>query len=597
MTPLRPWMKIALRLAIAFNVVLGVMLIAFYHEGCIWLRFPKPAIVWPLQLIGGVAWFCAISYRLALRGPTKFRDLLALNFVLHGMASAILAYGISDHRLSLNFLPLLLAIVAVDLLPVARILPALFALPGNGDLKVERPTDKAASWKLDSTRTHLRSTPLRLLSLALLATAFLPPSWAVAHLASDAEARWAAQRRPAKWQPLAANLPTKPSDELPYATVDAWPQLRFTDPTSICQIPDGSGRMAVTERAGRVRMFNLKSAASGSKTEPAQVFLDISDRTMQVPHRAEDGLLCLAFHPHFADAASPQRGWLFVRYTANIKGQRMNRLSRFIVPPGADRADPKSETVLIELPEKTVVHKGGGLAFGLDGFQYATFGTDGEVIPNDHAQRIDEALWAGVLRLDVDCRGGEISHTPPRQPSVGKTANYFIPNDNPFVGMPRAMEEFYSIGFRNPWRMTVDRQTGQIWVGDVGDRRREEIDICTKGSNHQWDYMEGTLPTKAYAPQAPGRPEHLLGVETPPVYEYPHDGLNHCIIGGYVYRGKKLPELFGKYIYADQGGRIYALTVDADNHFVSNQLIAGITSDGLGASSWGEDAEGELYLC
>src|SRR5262249_1381933 len=148
-----------------------------------------------------------------------------------------------------------------------------------------------------------------------------------------------------------------------------------------------------------------------------------------------------------------------------------NRLSRFIVPEGSDRPDPKSEKILIELPEITCIHKGGSVAFGPDGFLYTTFGTDSANFPSEHAQRIDESLWAGVLRLDIDCQGGDVSHAPPRQPDPGKTAGYFIPNDNPFVGVPQAMEEFYSIGFRNPWRMSIDPQTGLVWVGDVGDRQ------------------------------------------------------------------------------------------------------------------------------
>ena len=410
---------------------------------------------------------------------------------------------------------------------------------------------------------------------------------------TDISSNWTARNRPARWTPFQANLPSSADDSLPFTAVNSWPALRFTDPTFVCELPDGSERMAVVERPGRIVVFPKNSP----RPSDVKILLDITDRTMQVPNGAEDGLLGLAFHPNFADPQSPQRRWLFVRYTANTIGRRTNRLSRFTVPPGSDFADSKSEAILIDLPEETMIHKGGAVAIGPDGFLYTTFGTDGSSLPNSHSQRIDEALWGGVLRIDVNCRGGDVSHQPLRQPSIGVTANYFIPNDNPFVRQPQAMEEFYSIGFRNPWRMTIDRQTGSVWVGDTGDRRREEIDICTPGSNHQWDYLEGTLPTSNYDSDAPHHPDQVIGIETPPVFEYKHAGLNHCVIGGYVYRGRKFPEISGKYVYADQCGRIYALAVDEDQKFVSNEMIAAIRDPGLGISSLGEDADGELYIC
>src|SRR5690606_15682085 len=141
-------------------------------------------------------------------------------------------------------------------------------------------------------------------------------------------------------------------------------------------------------------------------------------------------------------------------------------------------------------------------------------------------------LWSGLLRIDVDCQGGSVSHPPPRKPSVGLADHYFIPNDNPFVGVPNALEEFYSIGLRNPWRFAIDAPTGRIWVADVGDRRREEVNLAFAGSNHQFDYFEGSLPTKEFEPKAPVRPEHVIGTEAPPLFEYERDGVNRCIIGG-----------------------------------------------------------------
>src|SRR5262245_51103764 len=148
----------------------------------------------------------------------------------------------------------------------------------------------------------------------------------------------------------------------------------------------------------------------------------------------EDGLLGLAFHPSFADPQSSHHGAFFIRYTSDEGGKRTNRLSRFKLAADGRHADEKSEVVLIEMPEKTSIHKGGAVDFGNDGFLYVTFGTDSQKFPHEHSQRINYGLWAGLLRIDVDCQGGEVSHAPVKKPRVGHAANYFIPNDNPFVG-------------------------------------------------------------------------------------------------------------------------------------------------------------------
>ena len=596
MSPLRLWMKFSLRLALIVNFALGVVLIGLQHEACKILGIYKPADRLPLQLAGLTAVLLAIGYGLVARNPIKFRYILAVSFVLHAAASAWIADAVSGEVLPGRFLAVVILITFVDLIPIAIIAPRLFPFAGSSQRSSAAPEPvRHAISSGAGGASRKASWIIRTVWAAMFLGIVLPPSVCVAHVVNEMNARAAARLRPAKWTPLKAHLPSDEDELFSYRTIDVWPKLRFVDPTFVCPIPDQSGRMAVIERAGRIQVFSAQGAEAGNAK--TQVWLDISDRTMQVQRRAEDGLLGLAFHPHFTDPQSPQRGWIFVRYTANVGGQRSNRLSRFIVPDGSDRPDPKSEKILIELPEQTCIHKGGAAAFGPDGFLYTTFGTDGSTFPGEHAQRIDQSLWAGVLRIDVDCQGGEISHPPLRQPEIGKTAGYFIPNDNPFVGKPRAMEEFYSIGFRNPWRMSIDPKTGLVWVGDVGDRQREEIDICSKGSNHQWDYMEGTLPTRTYASDAPERPTQPIGRETPPIFEYQHEGLLHCVIGGYVYRGKKFPELVGKYVYADQCGRIFALTVDDHQHFVKNELIAAIRDPGMGVSSMGQDADGELYLC
>jgi uncharacterized repeat protein (TIGR03806 family) len=200
--------------------------------------------------------------------------------------------------------------------------------------------------------------------------------------------------------------------------------------------------------------------------------------------------------------------------------------------------------------------------------------------------------------LDVDCRGGEVSHVPRRRPTTAKTAGYFIPNDNPFVGRENALEEFYAIGLRNPWRMSFDRQTGQLYVTDPGDRRREEINLVRSGSNCGWNYAEGSLARRDFLAQAPKRPKTYLGVQTMPLFEYSRDAAHRCVIGGHVYRGSAFPELVGKYVYADQSGRVYALELTENGQRAGkNTLIAVLPEPGIGISSLGEDAAGELYFC
>ena len=330
-----------------------------------------------------------------------------------------------------------------------------------------------------------------------------------------------------------------------------------------------------------------------------RVFLDIMPRVIRTKNAAEEGLLGLAFHPHFADKNSPHRGEFFVYYVARTPAGPTNRLSRFHVDPNNTcSVDLESEMVLIDQPDQRQAHNGGSLQFGPDDFLYLALGDDALETPNPNAQTITRDLFAGILRLDVDCQGGQVSHPPPRQPRTGKTSGYFIPNDNPFVGRPEALEEYYALGLRNPWRMSFDRKNGRLYAADVGDRRREEINLIAAGSNCGWEYSEGTLMCRDFLPTAPLRPEPYIGTETWPLFEYSRDAARRCVIGGYVYRGRQFPELVGQYIYADQSGRIYALELlDDGRRAGDNHLITSLPDTGIGISSLGEDASGELYIC
>lgn len=393
-------------------------------------------------------------------------------------------------------------------------------------------------------------------------------------------------------------LPPRLTLPASYRLVPAFPGVSFVDPVALLEAP-GSGQLVVAERGGRLYAFE-NSAGVASK----QLVLDVSAHTQG---DIDSGLLGFAFHPQFADADSPNHGYLYVHYafreTPVPGGQPSattvthSRLSRFTLKAGSMVADPASELVLIDQIDQSLMHQGGAMFFHPDdGFLYLSVGDEGRsrcLLGN--CQRIDQDLYSGVLRIDVDQRGGDVSHPIVRQPRTGTTAHYFIPNDNPFVGKPGVLEEFYALGLRNPHRMTHDPVDDIVWIGDVGDQAREEINVLTPGANFQWNAYEGTLRAFAKEPPAP------LGVWTGPLLELTREQAR-AIIGGYVYRGRRLPQLVGKYIFADfTRRRIWALPY----HVASGRVEPGdlellMTAEfqdaDIGITSFGVDAAGELYL-
>lgn len=380
-----------------------------------------------------------------------------------------------------------------------------------------------------------------------------------------------------------------------WGTVNAFPRLKFAEPVLVLPLPgDSQQRLLVLERRGAIQIIDNDPGCATKS-----LLLDISSQVSSTAD-GDNGALGLALHPQFGQPASPHRGELFVIYTARNGGSLYNRLSRFDLADGQTRIDPQTETVLIDQLDENEWHDGGSLVFGPDGFLYLGMGDEGWADDYyENGQRIDGDLFSGVLRIDVDCVGGSISHAPPRQPATGKTANYYIPNDNPFVGVPGALEEFWAVGLRNPYRMAFDRRTGALWAGDVGQNLREQVCLVERGSNHGWSFREGSVPfEKSYLEGQ--RPSNLLGVDTPPIFEYPHVNGNNCIIGGLVYRGQQFPQLVGKYIYGDNvSGRIWALDYDPQQRKVRSnvELLDLPFSSKSGLASFGQDGKGELLLC
>jgi uncharacterized repeat protein (TIGR03806 family) len=391
----------------------------------------------------------------------------------------------------------------------------------------------------------------------------------------------------------------------PWQVVTAFPGLQyaFTDPTFICAAPRDTNRLYVSCRQGKIFFFT-----NSVTTSNATVFLDLTASTQGW---GDCGLLGFAFHPEFGLAGSTNRGYIYVwrSYSATpttsnppVDMPTFNRLSRFRLADDATSIDPSTEVVLVNQYDRNVWHNGGAMFFGDDGFLYFSNGDEGG--DNDsfnNSQQLNGGLFSGVFRIDVN-KDPTKSHPIRRQPLSGgsgspasSTGNYYIPNDNPFVDSSGGtLEEYWALGLRSPHRMVEDFVTGKIWLGDVGEITREEIDIIQRGGNYQWAYEEGT-----YNGPKP-KPSPVIGIENGPIYEYQHSNHNSCAIGGYVYRGALHPDLYGQYIFGDNtSGRIWAMACDFTNPPVVTELatLPSGSTDYTGLSSFGLDSNNELYMC
>jgi len=336
----------------------------------------------------------------------------------------------------------------------------------------------------------------------------------------------------------------------------AFPNLHFDRPVALTHV--GDDRLFVVEQAGRIYAFE-----NDADVETAILFLDIRDRVNDAGN--EEGLLSLAFHPHFQE-----NGYFFVDYTAS--DPRRTIISRFALDASnTSIADPQSEAVLLEIEQPYSNHNGGQIAFGPDGYLYVGMGDGGSGgDPQGHGQDRSTLLGA-ILRLDV---GGGGDENP-----------YSIPPDNPFADNNDGFrEEIYAYGLRNPWRFSFDAFTGELWVADVGQNNWEEIDVVENGGNYGWKTMEGT---HCYSPS---NGCNQTGLELP-VWEYDH-GTGYSITGGYVYRGSSVGGMHGAYIYGDYGsGRIWALRYDGVN--VTNEELFDTS---LNIASFGMGHDDEIYV-
>lgn len=328
-------------------------------------------------------------------------------------------------------------------------------------------------------------------------------------------------------------------------------------PTTVVQPADGTGRFFILEQPGRIRVIQDGELLP----EP---FLDLSDR---VSCCNEQGLIGLAFHPDFA-----ANGELFVHYT-DLAGN--TQIARYRVSGDPNRADPGSAEPLLSLGQPFDNHNGGQLAFGPDGLLYIGLGDGGSGgDPMDNGQDVT-TLLGKILRIDVDRTDPGLA--------------YGVPPDNPRISDdPAARREIWAYGLRNPWRFSFDRATGDLFIGDVGEDQREEIDRAPAGQGGQnfgWRLKEGTL---CHEPSTGCEREGLVD----PILEYSHD--EGCsVTGGFRYRGSASPALAGVYLYGDFcSGRLWGATLDGAGVWRTTVL----DDTGLQISSFGEDAGAELYL-
>jgi glucose/arabinose dehydrogenase len=326
----------------------------------------------------------------------------------------------------------------------------------------------------------------------------------------------------------------------------AWPALTFKQPVALVSAPHLEGKVFVVEQAGKVWCVE-----HGHR----KLFLDITPEVRR--ENAEEGLLSLAFHP-----GRRAKDLFYAIYSVKGASPRRTRLSAF-------EGTPPQERTLLEIEKPWGNHNGSTLAFGPEGFLYISLGDGGSGgDPHNNAQNLG-SLLGKILRIDVD-------HARP-------PLAYAVPYDNPFSQTPTARPEIWAYGLRNPWRMAFDESTWALWVGDVGQDTREEIDLVQRGGNYGWNWREGSFPFKQ------GAPAEAKFIE--PVFDYGRD-LGFCVTGGVVSRKGGPESLIGRYVFADFGSR-RVWSMDAEKPGAGSLRDEGKAPDAV--CSFGVDGEGGVY--
>ena len=364
-------------------------------------------------------------------------------------------------------------------------------------------------------------------------------------------------------------LPDFPPEKLELVLEPVFQGLTFSEPVDLIQAPGDNTRWFVVGRQGVIQSFENDVAADTLTTA-----LDLSSDVQELSEFSlELGMLAMTFHPNFDTNRT-----VYIYYATGSPNAIETRLSSFLVGDDGVTFDPSSETVLLRLDQPTEFHNGGQLGFGPDGFLYLSLGDGG-----DRFRSLDlESLFGKMLRIDVD--GG---------------VPYAIPPDNPFVGR-EGRPEIYALGFRNPWRWSFDPVNGTLWLGDVGQKRWEEINVVVPGGNYGWPVREGFEAFQGFEDEGGAEFECTSALACDdsslidPVIAYdPNEGC--AVIGGHVYRGSKLPAIEGAYIFSDFcSGAIMALSLDQDRGVTRTVLVEGGAN--ILVRSLSVDQEGGIYI-
>ncbi|MBN9692649.1 MAG: PQQ-dependent sugar dehydrogenase [Verrucomicrobia bacterium] len=372
--------------------------------------------------------------------------------------------------------------------------------------------------------------------------------------------------------------------------------LSFEAPVVIAAPPGETNRLFIVEQRGRILVITNLAVPTTT------VFLNVVGSTV---YGGEQGLLGLAFHPDYA-----RNGRFFVfrttmaRTGSQTANRLHNRLSEYRVSPTNPNQASPTERILFQQSDDAGNHNGGDLHFGLDGYLYVAVGDEGNANDSlNNSQTLTKDLFAGILRLDVDQRPGSLEPNP--HPAV-VAGSYRIPADNPYVGatnfLGRAVNpalvrtEYWSVGLRNPWRMSFDRATGELWVGDVGQDVWESVFISRSGANHGWAFREGNAagPKSGAPADFQTNPIHR---HVRPVFVYGHGSgptRGNSITGGVVYRGSRLGQLHGYYVFADYvSGNVWSLL----RRETAAPLVTRLTGQ-TGISAFGVDPQnGDILAC
>lgn len=330
----------------------------------------------------------------------------------------------------------------------------------------------------------------------------------------------------------------------------------FQEPTDIQFFPGDSNRMIVLEKRGKLIEFDLVKKQRTIR----------ADFTGQVETLSEEGLLGLAFSPDFATDSR-----FFVHVVVKENGKDHSKILEFEWKPDSIQRIEDAKRTLLKVEQPYSNHNGGQIAFGPDKKLYIGFGDGGGANdPYKNGQKPGTFL-------------GKLLRIAPNPKPVG--APYKVPEDNPFLNRPGFLPEIWAYGLRNPWRFSFDSLSGELYLADVGQNSFEEIDLIQKGGNYGWNIKEGSHCFKS-------NPGCSLPGIADPIHEYPRDD-GHSITGGYVYRGKDLPNLVGSYVYGDfVTGRIWVLRQKSGKK-ISNDLLFQVPFQ---ISTFGQDGNGEIYF-